>query len=251
MFTRYILTLTTLMCIALSGATVQVQGQEGKVGSTAPAPKGAQASSATTQSSELEFSDPAFDRFFDQHMLAMAWLKQDASSLADVGLLLGEGERVLLRTRKNFESQKLLELAAYLAGDDEDHKTLERLAKAAELRGDKKLASLVKDSIKLMATPNADVHNIPLVAGADAAHFKAVHEATLRHLRVIAICGDKESVEALKKAIENMEELTKAQKEYIYKAAEDHSANLIRTNPELRSTINMLDRLGRSFSSVR
>src|SRR5438874_12815553 len=44
--------------------------------------------------------DPAFDRYVDLDLATRAWQQADAALLADIGLQLAEGERVLMRPHK-------------------------------------------------------------------------------------------------------------------------------------------------------
>ncbi len=200
---------------------------------------------------DAQLQDPAFERFLDPRLLARAWERQDAASLTDMALLLAEGERVLLRSHKAFRPDHLLELAAYVAADLDDHATLERLARAAEARKDAALADLVKQADQLMATPTADRHDWASDIESISRHSLSVHQATLRHIRVIRICGDQESLDELKKAIQALPDLTPTQKAHALKAIADHSKNIKKSNPALRPTIHKLDRLARIYPPTR
>ena len=95
-------------------------------------------------------SDPAFDAYVDPALLGRAWADHDPALLADAGLQLAEGERVLMRTHKSgIDAETLLELAAKVAADRHDKATLDRLAKAAERQGRKALAGQVAIASKL------------------------------------------------------------------------------------------------------
>src|SRR5262245_61010621 len=76
--------------------------------------------------------DPAFERYVDMEALAEAWEDRDAEALTDIGLQLAEGERVLLRSHKGITAEQVLTVAARLAADQRDKKTLQRLSRAAE-----------------------------------------------------------------------------------------------------------------------
>jgi len=195
--------------------------------------------------------DPAFNRLVNARLLAQAWERQDAALLTDMALLVAEGERILMRPHQAFRSDHLLELAAYVAADLDDHPTLKRLAKAAEVRQDAALAALVKQADQLMATPTADRHDWASEIESISRHSLSVHQATLRHIRVIRICGDRESLDELKKAIEALPDLTPTQKEHAVKAVEDHTNNLKQSNPALRHTISKLVRLTQIYPSPR
>src|SRR5579871_3302728 len=55
--------------------------------------------------------DPAFDRYVDMNLLRKGWDNLDSSLLADVGLQLAEGERVLYRPHKAVGAEQILSLA--------------------------------------------------------------------------------------------------------------------------------------------
>jgi hypothetical protein len=189
-------------------------------------------------------NDPAFDTFCNLRLLAKAWEQQDASGLADSALLLSEGERVLLRQRKSLVATHLLEIAVYAAAATGDKDTLSRLAHEAERREDAKLSELVKTAPDLLATPNkppaAPVDNAPHSA---RSHGAAVHRATLRHIFVIRLCGDKESLDSLKQSIAEHPDMTAEQKEHAIKRIADHSLTVDHSNPALRPTLRFLEEL--------
>jgi len=93
--------------------------------------------------------DPAFDVYIRPAMLGRAYAGVDPALLTDAALQLAEGERVLLRSRKGITAAQALQLAVRAAGDKQDKASLERLAKHAESRGDKELASKIAATQKL------------------------------------------------------------------------------------------------------
>jgi hypothetical protein len=227
-------------------AAAQAGGTTPRIGSPPIVP-----SDAHPGAEDADLQDSAFNRLMNARLLARAWERQDAALLMDMALLLAEGERILMRPHHAFRSNDLLELAVYVAADLDDHVTLKRLAKAAELRRDAALAALVKQADQLMATPSADRHDWASDIESISRHSLSVHQATLRHIRVIRICGDRESLDELKKAIQALPDLTLAQREHAVKAIEDHTKNLKQCNPALRTTISKLVRLTQIYPSPR
>jgi len=98
-----------------------------------------------------DISDPAFDVYVQPALIGQAYAAGDAALLTDVALQLAEGERVLLRSRKGITSAQIVQLAVNAAGQKQDKRSLQRLAKFAELRGDKQLAGQVAAAEKLAA----------------------------------------------------------------------------------------------------
>lgn len=123
--------------------------------------------------------DPAFERHFDLAVLRNAMRSFDPAALADAGLLLAEGERVLLRChRSGITAEHVLQKAAMLAVRKGDTGTLERLARAAEKMGNKKLRSFVRNTEKLAhrsrkLDPGLHVSVLDMSAD-DFAHLKSL-----------------------------------------------------------------------------
>jgi hypothetical protein len=88
--------------------------------------------------------DTAFDQFVDLTYLGQAWQELSPSKLADCGLQLAEGERVLLREHKAITAQRVLSYAIQLAGQQGDGETLVRLAKASAVTGNADLGAVTK-----------------------------------------------------------------------------------------------------------
>ena len=82
-----------------------------------------------------ELQDRAFDQYVDMVRLQEAWDRLSAAALADAGLQLAEGERVLFRSHKALPADAVLKAAANIAVEKRDKQTLERLAKAARVLG--------------------------------------------------------------------------------------------------------------------
>src|SRR5438874_1940779 len=93
--------------------------------------------------------DPAFDRYLDLEILDRAWGDKNASLLADVGLELAEGERVLFRGHKNISADQVLAMATRVAAERRDAKTLSRLAKACEAYKKTELGAQANGALRL------------------------------------------------------------------------------------------------------
>jgi hypothetical protein len=214
-------------------------------GESSFAPVAAEATGSAA--SATEFDDHGLDRYLDLRLLSRAWESHDASALLDIGLLLAEGERVMLRNNRDFDSKKLIQLSAYLAGVSQDQATLARLSKLADQRRDQKMSALLKIVPQAMSTPTADAHLIGRSIEAISPQGLLVHQATLKHIRVISICGDKESLESMRTAVQSLTDLSPEQKSHVLKYIDDHSKNIALGNPELRPVVEKLGRLNQAI----
>ena len=98
-----------------------------------------------------DIMDPAFDVYARPELIGKAYADGDLALLTDVALQLAEGERVLLRSRKAITLGQAMDLAINAANQRQDTASLHRIAKFAELQGDKELAGKVAAAIKLAA----------------------------------------------------------------------------------------------------
>jgi hypothetical protein len=187
-------------------------------------------------------NDPAFDVFVNVRHLAHAWARQDSSELTDLALLLAEGERLLMRNRKDITSAHLLEIVACCAAACGDRNSLARLEKVAENRHDQVLQAFIADASKLIPA-QANGSKTPSSDEASSRHSTLVHRATQRHILVIRICGDKESLDSLKKSVMDMSDLSAAQKDGLTQLISDNASSIAKSRPDLRATVQLLERI--------
>lgn len=90
--------------------------------------------------------DRAFDRFVELTYLGEAWQELSPAKLADCGLQLAEGERVLLRSHRAIEAERVLAYAIELAGSQADGITLGRLARSEAIQKSASLSELLMDA---------------------------------------------------------------------------------------------------------
>lgn len=160
--------------------------------------------------------DPAFDRYVDLRLAGRAWAGRDAALLADVALQLAEGERVVLRTHKSgITSEQLLGMAARLAADQKDKATLERLAKAADARGDKALTAQVGAARKLADQARAVNPAVQVSVETTTPEQFAVYSGLLNDIRGARLAGDADMLRAVEQEIPNAPGLAPEQRDYL------------------------------------
>ncbi len=108
-----------------------------------------------------ELTDRSFERYVDVKALGDAYLTKNAALMADVGLQLLEGERVLLRSHRGLKSSAVFDAALRVATDQRDLATLDQLGRVAEKIGDKTLGEKVKVSRQLADKPRAVAPPLP------------------------------------------------------------------------------------------
>jgi hypothetical protein len=187
-----------------------------------------------------DLDDPAFAQHVNLLLLGTAWDKQDPAMLTDLGLQVGEGERILLRPHKALKSEVILELAAHLAGDRKDRATLTRLARVADKRGDKRLAALVTQQVDVAAKINSH----PLADAIEDMSPAALetHKAAIRRIRAARLAGSREGLDALDKYFDQQVYLHKSQQEHIDKEIAKAKENIPK-NASFHDLIVILDRL--------
>jgi hypothetical protein len=181
-----------------------------------------------------------FSRHVDLLLFGVAWDRQDAALMTDLGLQLADGERTLMRPHKALKSDQVLELSAYLAGERRDKITLARLAKAAEKRGDKRLRVIV---VRQAQEANV-VDSHPLADAIEDLSPAALemHKAAIRRIRAARLAGSHQGLERLDKYFDSQTYLHKAQQEHIDKAIARAKANMP-SEPVLHDLVVILDRL--------
>jgi len=163
-----------------------------------------------------ELDDPAFDRYVDMGAAGRAWQGQDAAALADAALQLAEGERVLMRThRSGASAADLLGLAAGLAADKKDKATLDRLAKAADARGDKALAARVGAARKLAEAARAADPALLFPVETTTPEEFAAFRTLLDDIRAARLAGDADKLRAIEQELPDAPGLAPERRDYL------------------------------------
>ncbi len=234
-----------------SGVSPSVQPVNPSKNGQPAAPAQVAQSAYPSGSLPLELDDLAFERYFDLTLLARAWQKHDPSLMADAGLQLAEGERILFRPHKAFESSQIMELAAYLAADFEDKTTLDRLAKAANASKNERLLAVIKESTEVVKNPTADSHTIAPYIENISPWSLEVHQAIVRRVRTLRLSGDKEGLDTLDKFVDTRRDLHKSQHNHIDKLISDAKEAVSKRPSTLQTTVAKLDRLVSSLPPAR
>jgi hypothetical protein len=174
-----------------------------------------------------ELQDPAFDTYVGLGDLGRAWDELDPVRLTDVGLQLAEGERVLLRPRQGpLTADRLLELAARLAGERHDRATLERLGRAAERLGDKALTGQVAAAQRL-ASGSRDLDPAELVS-ADQIDPQAyqLYRGYLLDIEGAGLLGDRKELQQIAGELPELRALPASQIESLRKLTRSLLANV-------------------------
>lgn len=189
-------------------------------------------------------ADPAFDRYVDLTLAGHAWQGQDAAGLTDAALQLAEGERILLRTHKSgLTAQKLLSLAANLAADQKDKATLDRLARAAEAQGDKRLAAQVGSARKL-ADAARDVDPVLLLpADTTTPEEFSLFRTYLQDVRAAKQNGDAVTLEAIEMELPGRKALAPERRDYLAKLARESRSALPPADAEAKKAVDALGKL--------
>jgi len=121
--------------------------------------------------------DAAFDQYIDMALLTDAWNRLEPAALADAGLQLAEGERVLFRSHKSVTADQVLASAVRVAGEKRDMATIERLVKAGKALGKSDLATIASAAQKLAgqarsAAPGPTV-SLDKLSPVDFSYYKA------------------------------------------------------------------------------
>lgn len=188
----------------------------------------------------VDLDDPPFARHVDILLLGIAWDNQDSALLADLGLQLSEGERILFRQHKAIRSQQVLELAANLAADRRDRSTLARLNRVADQRTDgsfKKLLSQLSER----ATQESDHPIAHAIEDLTPASLQA-HQALIRRIRAARYAGSQEGLDKLDRYSDRLTYLHSAQQSHIDKEIEKARTSIKGKTP-LYDLVVILDRL--------
>jgi hypothetical protein len=165
----------------------------------------------------VKTSDPAFEKFVDMDALANAWVELNAALLADAGLQLAEGERVLFRSHPAVTADQVLSIAAKIAGEKKDVKTLARLARAADAFKKADLAALVAAAQRIATKGGAN----PALAFAGDRTSPEVFLAVRDYVNSIIaakVSGDGETLDIMIQLTPTVR-LPETQRKYLIKAA--------------------------------
>ncbi len=102
-------------------------------------------------------NDPAFAHWVDIDALQSALRDSDSARVADCALGLAHGERILLRSHRAILAADVLDAAVRLAAAKDDRTSLDRLQRFARAANDSKLASLIVEHERLVATSRASL----------------------------------------------------------------------------------------------
>jgi hypothetical protein len=163
--------------------------------------------------------DPAFDRYLDMELLDRAWSDKNAPLLADVGLQLAEGERVLFRSHPDVTADQVLAMATRTAVERRDAKTLARLTKAAEALNKAELRAQTSGALRLASASRAADAALALPADRTSPEEFLLMRDTLERIVDAKVMGDVESLNILIQLAPKMEDLTEAQRKTIVKTA--------------------------------
>jgi hypothetical protein len=187
--------------------------------------------------------DPAFERYLNLGLLSRAWADKDASLLADIGLLLAEGERVLFRSHKAISADQVLSMAAKIAAEKKDTKTLGRLAKALEVHNKPDLAKQVAASLKLGSVSRAPDPALAISAEKMAPEIFLLFRDTLESITAAKVVGDGESLDIIIQLTPQMTRMPESQRKYLIKVATEARAALPGDGKALDPTAESLDKL--------
>lgn len=213
----------------------------------------AQHSATTNEQSYLTIvDDPAFDRFVDLELLGAAIWDLDAAALADAGLQLAEGERVLHRSHKaGITARHVLKKAALLAAKKNDKATLQRLNRAAKRMGDEVLVSHVKNVCKAAESSRNSNPLLNVSVGEMTterfAIVKAIHECILR----AELLGHDGRLKTLDGIVKDANQLPKGQKAVIRKLIDKTQQGIVKKLTATDRILTQLSASSRGFDPFR
>lgn len=172
-------------------------------------------------------SDPAFERYVDLELLARAWGTMDSALLADAGLQLAEGERVLCRPHVAFPSRDVLDRAIALAGEKNDAATLKRLAVA--LKEQKELAAKVAEAQK---NRKADADRAAQkLTGQMAPEVRSLYENMLAKIQAAKLGADRAALLGIEQDIPTIKTFSEPQRAHMKKLVTQALASLPKDPP--------------------
>ena len=196
-----------------------------------------------------ELADPVFDHQVDILLLGKAWQRHDAALLTDIGLVLAENERVMMRPRKGLDSALLLELAAYIAADRNDITTLERLDKLSARNAN--LGTRIAAARKIAERSRSAEHSAVGSIENLTPEGLAVHQAALRRIRSARLAGDIAALDKLDEHLDTRTDLHDSQRKHLDGAIAHAKSSVTKETDNLKSTIITLEKLAALAPSFR
>jgi len=166
-----------------------------------------------------EFLDAAFMQYVSPDLLVEAFDSLDSGLMTDVALQLAEGERVLLREHAAGGAMDMFALALKVATEHDDKASLERIAKAAEIHGNKELAGQVAVASKVAGASRAADDSPKLSAAQTSPDEFAAYADLLQSIKAAGLLGDVEALQEFEGNVDSFEGLTDAQKAFLKKTA--------------------------------
>ena len=199
-----------------------------------------------------EVEDPAFDRYVDLGLLALAWEKLNPALMTDVALQLREGERILARPHKAVRSEQLLGVALRMATQQHDKETLTRLEKALAAGAAEQLQAQLKATKALLADSRGNnVGKVdPDTTSVEAfAQFKALKQELLR----ARLLNDQQTLEQLRNelALLPLNDTLKQQLTELAKVEGPAELGAVQEDQRLGQVLSLLEQGSRRGGSVR
>jgi uncharacterized protein YjiS (DUF1127 family) len=211
----------TSFCLALTLTAVAVASQKPQDETATPSKDksaGLPVGFAPSATNEVDStSDPAFDRYVDMTRLRTALRELDSTTLADLGLKLSEGERILFRSHKAMTSEQILGLAVKVAGEQKDHSTLTRIGKAIEGKEQYKALAAKLNLARKLGYEARGGESVPALVSVEEATPEefAIYREMLRKIKVASLAGDKDSLDDLGQLVPNLFVLKGAQRDHL------------------------------------
>jgi hypothetical protein len=187
--------------------------------------------------------DPAFERYADLDLLMQAWADKDAPLLADLGLQLAEGERILQRSHRAIGADQVLSMAIKLAAEKRDAATLARLSKALEGLKKTDLAGQAAAAHKLASVSRAADTALKVQAGGMRPEIFLLVRDTLDSITAAKVTGDRETLDIIIDLTPTMKRVPLAQRKYLLKVATEARNSLPKDATGLDPAAEALDRL--------
>lgn len=171
--------------------------------------------------------DPVFARYVDFALLGEAVNSLNPAALADAGLQLAEGERILGRRPQpaGLFADRILLMAYELAKQSDDQVTLARLTKAAQSPGGKALADAFATADRLAGDSRSLFSLVAVPPNVGVETFRLL-KAYLDFLRRATLLGDGLSIDRLIEVLEQENELPSEQVQVLKGVAERARAYL-------------------------
>jgi hypothetical protein len=148
-----------------------------------------------------ELHDAAFERFVDLGRLGEALAGQDAGALADIGLQLAEGERVLLRSHKGITADRVLSLAVRTAADTRNTEVLDRLERAGKELKKEQLLTQIEATRKVAGQARASGLTLTIDPTQDLSGLLA-YQNFLTEIDQAKTLRDRETLKVLKEGVD-------------------------------------------------